>query len=241
MSNVAEQIEALVETFARKIAAQAIDIAEQNGRADQLQRELDAMRAEIDERRRRYFLVADAVARESESAEQLADIARQTRADLAAANEEIARWKEGVEELTATGAAYQAQLAAANEETAHWRAVATWCSKHSVMQPCQHCPDERIVAKLGEETTRRSEMHMRLGRALAALRMVRHNVTGDQEQHKRDEIDAILADDESKAAGEAWGELEAVYEAARFAFNSGTWPKAWFDALAKVDARRGAK
>lgn len=44
MSEMAERIEALVETFARKIAAQAIDIAEQNGRADQLQRELDALR-----------------------------------------------------------------------------------------------------------------------------------------------------------------------------------------------------
>jgi hypothetical protein len=44
---MAEQIEVLVETFARKIAAQAIDVAEQNGRADQLQRELDALRDEV--------------------------------------------------------------------------------------------------------------------------------------------------------------------------------------------------
>ena len=191
MSNVAEQIEALVETFARKIAAQAIDIAEQNGRADQLQRELDALHAEIDERRRRYFLVADAVARESESAEQLAHIARQTRADLAAANEEIARMRDA-------------------------------CLQHV------H-GDVHTATKA------------RLGQAVDFL----HRVAKLLPDHVLDEADAILADADSKDAGEAWRELEAVYEASKRNRERHRWQDyAILDkALAAVDARRrqGAK
>lgn len=58
----------------------------------------------INEWKRRYFLVADAVAAESQSAEQLVDTARQIRADLAAANEEIARLKQAaLDELIIRG------------------------------------------------------------------------------------------------------------------------------------------
>ncbi len=45
----------------------------------------DALRKELEEWKRRYFLVADAVAPRSDSAEHLADIARSTRAEADAA------------------------------------------------------------------------------------------------------------------------------------------------------------
>lgn len=68
-------------------------------------------------------------------------------------------------------------------------AILKWCSKHAVVQPCQFCPDERIAAKLGEETTRRSELQLKLvainlalGRALTTLRVIRTWAnTGHQE------------------------------------------------------------
>jgi cell division protein FtsB len=100
--------------------------------------------------------------------------------------------------------ALEAERAAAREEIAGLKAAATWCAKHSVMQPCQHCPDERIVAKLGEETTRRSEMQARLGRAVAALRVTRPWLDArysPEEAAVVATIDAILADADSKDAG----------------------------------------
>lgn len=117
----------------------------------------------------------------------------------------------------------RAELAAANEEIARLKADAAWCAKHSVMQPCQHCPDERIVAKLGEETTRRSEMQVRLGRALTALQdgyrqFVATHVhgprahCGDCATGKR--MQEAIVDAESKDAGEAWlGQQALMLEA----------------------------
>lgn len=98
----------------------------------------------------------------------------------------------------------------------------------------------------------------KLGRAVTALRVVRFNVTGEQEQHKRDEIDAILADADGTQAAEAGREMSEALEAARAALveyvpypynlsdarNMGTdamilLARKAFDALAAVDARRG--
>jgi hypothetical protein len=148
----------------------------------------------INEWKRRYFLVADAVARESESAEQLADIARQTRADLATANEEIAQLREA-------------------------------CLQHVHV-------DVHAATKA------------RLGRACDLIRRQVAAIEGDWcTSPTVEEMNAILTDAESAQAGEAWRELEAVYEAAKRNRERHRWQDyAILDkALAAVDARRGAK
>lgn len=159
--------------------------------------------------KRRYYLVADAVAPESESAEQLADIAYQTRTDLDAANKEVARLRMIGERTCADWQADSARL-----EAQLARAVAALQSL--------------VTCELAED----------------GAGLIQHLETAR----------AILADGESEDAGEAWRELEAVYEAANaivehdIRATSGGELKPYEGAnlranlrgvVAKVDARRG--
>ena len=64
------------------------------------------------------------------------------------------------------------RLAGVEEERDHYRqalAASKWCDKHAVAQPCQFCPDERIVKRLEEETTLRSNLQQQLAVAESAL------------------------------------------------------------------------
>jgi hypothetical protein len=112
----------------------------------------------------------------------------------------------------------------------------------------------RVNKLLQETVTRdRDATTAKLGRAVAALRVARPCVNSMGHHGSLIEIDASLADDESREAGEAWAEMVAAIEKAR-ALDKSLQVKHWgYDggesysqehddlrkALAKVDARRG--
>lgn len=118
-----------------------------------------------------------------------------------------------------------------------------------------------------EEEALHAATKARLGRAVAALRettdhletaanLIADEVDLDPDDGEDEDTQrviasarAILADDESKDAGEAWREMEAVYEAGRsIRANLPSNRSEWFTeqeelvvALAAVNARRGVK
>jgi hypothetical protein len=136
MSELAERFEVLVEAFARKIAALSIDAAEQKGRADRAEAEVERLRVEYepgypvdrdapvdapvldDERKElcdeinkwksRYFRATDVMAAEKKRADEFED---ESRHRLRLWNEETERIRDERESL-------RAGLAAANEEIA---------------------------------------------------------------------------------------------------------------------------
>ena len=96
--------------------------ADYNG-VPELVREVVKVRAERDEWKRRYFVVADAVAPSSENAADLASIARSTRAERDAAvrrrreiDDEAFEYAEQIESLTA-------RLAACERDAARYRNI----------------------------------------------------------------------------------------------------------------------
>jgi hypothetical protein len=108
-------------------------------------------------------------------------------AALAVAGAEIATLRATLAEADARLAGVEAERDAARVGLA----ASKWCAKHSVAQPCQFCPDARIVARLGEETTLRSNMQQEvttLRESLAACQAF-----GDEAVRQRDETAVRLA------------------------------------------------
>jgi len=75
--------------------------------AEQAAAELVALQTEVERLKGHYFQLADAIASESESCEQLCDIARKTRYERNALQEEVERLKTALDDLQKWEAAYR--------------------------------------------------------------------------------------------------------------------------------------
>jgi hypothetical protein len=148
------------------------------------------------------------------------------RAELAAAKKRADEFAEIIIKAAELNASKDRVLAAANEEIARLHA-----SMKLQRDATKKALDDR------DATT------AQLGRAAVVLRGVCDAWDeGDMTRGanaRRDAV-AILADADGTQAAAYVRALDAAVAAARFAFKTGTWPKAWHDAIAAVDARRGA-
>lgn len=111
------------------------------------------------------------------------------------------------------------RLAGVEAERDHCRqalAASKWCDKHAVAQPCQFCPDERIVKRLEEETTLRSNLQQQLAVAESALDWHKREASRfaalvTQEQAKRIDVER-----ERDSALAALAKAQPVIVAARY-------------------------
>jgi hypothetical protein len=162
----------------------------------------------------------------ADGANALGEHRARLRAELAAAKKRADEFAEIIIKAAELNASKDRVLAAANEEIARLHA-----SMKLQRDATKKALDDR------DATT------AQLGRAAVVLRGVCDAWDeGDMTRGanaRRDAV-AILADADGTQAAAYVRALDAAVAAARFAFKTGTWPKAWHDAIAAVDARRGA-
>lgn len=137
------------------------------------------------------------------------------------------------------------ELAAANAEIERLKAQ---------LEQARHHHTNEYIDRTNEQAAHAATT-AKLGRAVAALRMIRgHGMPRGATLAEQQECDAILGDAESREAGEAYREMEAVYEAAR-SFKMDVFLPSFAERypglhrtlvliqrlVSAVDARRGAK
>jgi DNA repair exonuclease SbcCD ATPase subunit len=249
VNDLVMHLEALVEAFARKIAALAIDVAEQKGRADRLERELDELRREyVPGYPPRAAPLAETLAAPTDlwkcsmcgrctigEAQDKAEINR-LRAELAAEKKRTMELSTSVEDLIE-----QRQF----DAEAH---ADTRAQLDKVRHDCDEMirTFDEVEAQRDDEESAHAATKAKLGRAVAALDDVTRSgcsqCVGVDYCSRCVAARAILADTDSKDAGEAWRELLAAYASHNQRGEDGPcecdYCKA-FAALAAVDARRG--
>lgn len=124
---------------------------------------------------------------------------------------EIAGW------MRATQTA-ERELTTAREQLA----ASKWCTVHAVSQPCQFCPDARIVAQLAEEMTRRSALQQELATVRERLAMATRFYIGEKILSRIGKRWVV----HTRSTGGGWhfGETEPSFDSFDEAFASASKP-----------------
>jgi hypothetical protein len=252
VNDLVMHLEALVEAFARKIAALAIDVAEQKGRADRLEGELDELRREyVPGYPLRAAPPAETFAPcgyqlngngsrcnlpENHHGAPLAEINR-LRAELAAEKKRAMELSTSVEDLIE-----QRQF----DAEAH---ADTRAQLDKVRHDCDEMirTFDEVEAQREAEESAHAATKVQLGRAVALLTSIHRKwehvaMWSGAMQDIKLAIDELSSDSDSKDAAEAWRELLAAYASHNQRGEDGPcecdYCKA-FAALAADDAPRG--
>lgn len=224
---LAFHLELLVETFARKIAALAIDAGEQKGRADRAEAEVERLRVEYEPG---HPVARDAALHDF-------DVIDGLRAELAAETKRADQWEH---EAKANASKLVGEMNQRRQIT-ELRTQIKGLEKQ-VEHEREGCTKRRRdkTAQWKALEASRDAATAKLGRAVSALRRAQQCVEAIDEPALDEEIDAILADAESKAAGEAFAAADEYRKAFPHA-TAAQWDRfyAAFEALATGDARRG--